>query len=270
MLQYPYIDPVAVSLGPLRIHWYGLTYLLGFTAGWWLARMRARRADSGWSMQQIDDLLFYAVLGVIVGGRLGYTLFYGGSQVLRDPWLIFRLWEGGMSFHGGLVGVLVALALYSVRHERRFFAVTDFFAPLVPLGLGAGRIGNFVNGELWGKATSLPWGMQLSCASFPEKCTAAAGFSPPLHPTQLYEALSEGLLLFLILWFFSNKPRPTMAVSGMFLLCYGVFRSAVELLRVPDAHLGYLAWGWLTMGQLLSLPMIVAGALLLGLAYRGR
>jgi len=273
MLQYPDIDPVALSLGPLRIHWYGLMYLLGFAGGWWLARARARRAGSGWTGQQIDDLLFYAVLGVILGGRLGYMLFYSGSQMLRDPWLVLRLWEGGMSFHGGLIGVLVALWLYSRRHQRRFFAVTDFFAPLVPIGLGAGRIGNFINGELWGKATTLPWGMRLPCDSFPEKCLAWSGsdnFSAPLHPTQLYEAFSEGLLLFLILWAYSSRPRPTMAVSGMFLLCYGAFRIGVELLRVPDAQLGYLAAGWLTMGQILSFPMVAAGALLLGLAYRRR
>jgi phosphatidylglycerol:prolipoprotein diacylglycerol transferase len=192
---------------------------------------------------------------------------------MADPLRIFRIWEGGMSFHGGLLGVLVAVALFARRSGRRFFGATDFLAPLVPIGLGAGRIGNFVNGELWGAPTTLPWGMQLPCLRFPEHCVglpAGALHSVARHPSQLYEAALEGLALFLILWLYSSKPRPTMAVSGLFLVFYGLFRFAVELVRLPDAHIGYLAFGWLTMGQLLTLPMLAAGLLLLWLAHRSR
>lgn len=271
MLTYPDIDPVALALGPLKIHWYGLMYLLGFAAFWGLGRYRASRTDSGWSPPMVDDLLFYGVIGVIAGGRLGYMLFYGFDQILANPLNLFRVWEGGMSFHGGLIGVLVAMALYGRRRGRTFFEVTDFIAPLVPLGLLAGRIGNFINGELWGRATDVTWGMRLSCARFPQYCRdlpPGSEWSHALHPSQLYEAALEGLALFLILWIFSRRPRPTMAVSGLFLLGYGVFRGLVELVRVPDSHIGYLAFDWLTMGQLLSLPMILAGTLLLILAYR--
>jgi len=274
MLTYPNIDPLAFSLGPLRVHWYGVMYLIGFAGGWWLGRRRATRPDSGWTPQQVDDLLFYIVLGVIVGGRLGYALFYGFSDLLTDPLSLFRIWQGGMSFHGGLVGVLVAMWLFGRRYRRNFFDSTDFIAPLIPVGLGAGRIGNFINGELWGAPSSLPWAMQVSCERFLQLCrdklqlVPASGFSPPLHPSQLYEALLEGLLLFFILWLYSARPRPRMAVSGLFLFCYGLFRLMVEFVRMPDAHIGYLAFDWLTMGQLLTLPMLIAGLILLALAYR--
>lgn len=274
MLTYPDIDPIALSIGPLKIHWYGAMYLVGFLGGWALGRWRAARPDSGWSAQQLDDLLFYIVLGVILGGRLGYTLFYGFPALLSDPLSLFRIWEGGMSFHGGLIGVLLAVWLYARRHGRGFFQVTDFIAPLVPIGLGAGRLGNFINGELWGAPGTVPWAMRVPCERFVLLCRdklqlpEGTPYTPPLHPTQLYESLLEGLVLFLILWVYSARPRPTMAVSGLFLVCYGTFRFLVELLRMPDAHIGYLAFGWLTMGQLLSLPMLAAGVLLLWLAYR--
>jgi len=273
MLTYPDIDPVALSVGPLRVHWYGLMYLVGFLGGWWLGRVRAARPRSGWAPAQVDDLLFYVVMGVVLGGRIGYVLFYAFPQFLDDPLILVRIWDGGMSFHGGLLGVLSAAWLYGRKTGKGFFGVTDFLAPLVPLGLGAGRIGNFINGELWGKFTELPWGVQLPCRWYPDYCIGSIGspaYSQPVHPSQLYEAFLEGLVLFLILWLYSSRPRSTMAVSGMFLLCYGMFRFAVELVRLPDAHLGYLAFGWVTMGQLLTLPMLIGGLALLWLAGRKR
>jgi phosphatidylglycerol:prolipoprotein diacylglycerol transferase len=256
-MMAPQIDPIAIQLGPLAIRWYGLMYLIGFAAAWWLGRRRARRPGSGWRAEQVDDLVFYAALGVILGGRVGYVLFYGFEQLLADPLYLLRIWQGGMSFHGGLLGVLVAAWLFGRKHGFGFFGTTDFVAPLVPLGLGAGRIGNFVNGELWGRVSDLPWAMVFAHAG-----------PLPRHPSQLYEALLEGLVLFLLLWFYSARPRPRMAVSGLFLVGYGAARTAVEFAREPDAHLGFLAGGWLTMGMLLSVPMVVAGAVLMGLAYR--
>jgi phosphatidylglycerol:prolipoprotein diacylglycerol transferase len=270
MLTYPEIDPVALSLGPLKIHWYGLMYLVAFAAFWALGRWRASRPGSGWTAQMVDDALFYGVVGVIVGGRLGYMLFYGFDQILANPLNLFKVWQGGMAFHGGLLGVLIAMWLFARRHGRRFFEVTDFIAPLVPAGLLAGRIGNFINAELWGHATTVPWGVQVPCLRVPEHCPGLPpdALSPALHPSQLYEAGLEGFALFLILWTLSRRPRPTMAVSGLFLVCYGLFRFAVEFVRQPDAQLGYLAFDWLTMGQILSTPMIAFGAILLLLAYR--
>jgi phosphatidylglycerol---prolipoprotein diacylglyceryl transferase len=273
MLTYPDIDPIALSIGPLKVHWYGLMYLVGFAAFWVLGRYRASRPDSGWTAEMVDDVLFFGVMGTIIGGRLGYMLFYGYDQLAADPLNLFKIWEGGMSFHGGLIGVLTAMWLFARRYQRRFFEVTDFIAPLVPLGLFAGRIGNFINGELWGSPTSLPWGMRLPCDRFPVYCRdlpAGAQWSAPLQPSQLYEALLEGVVLFLIVWLFSRRPRPTMAVSGVFLIGYGFFRFVVELIRQPDAQLGYLAFGWVTMGQVLSLPMVLAGIVLVFLAYRRR
>ena len=271
---FPEFDPVALQVGPLAIRWYGLMYLVGFAAAWWLGRLRARQPDAVIATRQMDDLLFYAALGVILGGRLGYTFFYDFDGWLADPVQILRVWEGGMSFHGGFLGVLVAMWWYGRRIGKGFFALTDFIAPLVPLGLLAGRIGNFVNGELWGAPGNVPWAMQVSCAYHPSLCrdklllSPSSVLTPPLHPTQLYQAALEGLVLFLLLWFFSARRRPTMAVSGLFLLGYGLFRFLVEFLRMPDAHLGYLAFGWVTMGQLLSAPMMLAGVVLLTLAYR--
>ncbi len=257
MLRYPHIDPVAIELGPLAIHWYGLLWATGFIAAWWLGRLRARKPGSPLTPNQVDDLILYGALGAIAGGRIGYVLFYDFAAFLANPLYLVQIWQGGMSFHGGLLGVIVAVWLFVRRVQRPYLAVMDFGAPLVPIGLGAGRLGNFINGELWGAPTDLPWGMVY----------------PPLgevarHPSQLYQMALEGVALFAILWWFSSKPRPRAAVSGLFLLCYGVFRFAVELVRLPDAHIGYLAFGWFTMGHLLSLPMILGGAGLLWWAYR--
>jgi phosphatidylglycerol:prolipoprotein diacylglycerol transferase len=272
MLTYPQIDPVALSLDPLKIHWYGLMYLLAFAGAWALGRFRASRSGSAWDAQMVDDVIFYSAIGVILGGRLGYMLFYGFDRLLADPLSIFRIWEGGMSFHGGLLGVLTAMWLFARRRGLRFWQVTDFVAPLVPPGLFAGRIGNFINGELWGHATDVPWAMRVPCEKLVDYCRGlppGTEWTPPLHPSQLYEAVLEGVVLFLILWIFSATPRPVRAVSGMFLVVYGIFRFLVELVRMPDPQLGYLAFGWLTMGQVLSTPMILFGVLLLVLAYRG-
>ena len=224
----------------------------------------------------MDDLLFYAALGVILGGRIGYILFYNADRWVSDPLQILRVWEGGMSFHGGFLGVLIAMWWYGRRSGKGFFALTDFIAPLVPLGLFAGRIGNFINGELWGAPSAMPWAMQVRCASHPALCfdklqlPGGSLLTPPLHPSQLYQAGLEGLVLFLLLWWFSSRPRPVMAVSGLFLLGYGVFRFVAEFVRLPDAHIGYLAFDWVTMGQLLSAPMLLAGVLLLAWAYRNK
>jgi len=258
MLIHPDFDPVAFSLGPLHVRWYGLMYLLAFLIGWGLGRYRVKQPNSGWTAEQMDDLVFYIALGVILGGRIGYILFYGFGNVLRDPLMLFRIWEGGMSFHGGFLGVLLAMALFARKHHKAFWATMDFVAPLIAPGLLFGRIGNFINGELWGRVTDLPWGMVFR----------QTGDGLPRHPSQLYQAALEGLALFFIVWLFSAKPRPTMAVSGVFALSYGVFRFLVEFVRQPDPQLGYLAFGWLTMGQLLSLPLIAVGMVLLALAYR--
>jgi len=269
---YPDINPIALSLGPVDIHWYGISYMVAFLLGWWLARNRAAKL-SGWSAREVDDLLFYAMLGVILGGRFGYILFYGFNDWLVDPLRLFRVWEGGMSFHGGLIGVLIAMGLLSKKTGKGFFAVTDFIAPLVPVGLFMGRIGNFINGELWGAPTTMPWGIQVSCEKFYHLCSnklqlpADTLLSPALHPSQLYEALLEGVILFALLWIFANRKPPAMVISGAFLVLYGLFRSVVELVRMPDAHIGYLWADWLTMGQLLSLPMILIGAILIYLGY---
>jgi phosphatidylglycerol:prolipoprotein diacylglycerol transferase len=256
VIAYPDIDPVAFALGPVKVHWYGLMYVVGFIGGWWLARRRADAPGSTWKPVDVDDLIFFAAIGVIAGGRLGWILFYGFDTVRADPLAILRIWQGGMSFHGGLAGVMIAIALFARRRGRRIADVFDFMAPLPAIGLGAGRIGNFINGELWGKPTDLPWGMLVN--------------GQVLHPSQLYEAALEGLVLFLILWWFTSKPRPRLAPSGLFLALYAVFRIAVEFVRVPDADIGYLALGWLTMGQVLSLPVLVAGLAMLAWAYTRR
>ncbi|UTW11016.1 prolipoprotein diacylglyceryl transferase [Marinobacterium rhizophilum] len=252
------IDPIALDLGFLQIHWYGLMYLVGFAAAWWLGVQRARRAGSGWTEQQVSDLIFWGAVGVVLGGRAGYVLFYQFDYFLANPLWLFHVWEGGMSFHGGLIGVLVALWVFGRKQGKTFFEMGDFTAPLIPIGLGAGRVGNFIGGELWGRATDLPWGVV-----FPR-----AGDGVARHPSQLYEFALEGVLMFALLWWFSARPRPRMAVSGLFLLLYGSFRSLIELVRQPDEQLGFLAFDWLTMGQLLSVPMVLAGALLMLLAYR--
>ncbi len=258
MLPYPQIDPIAFSIGPISIYWYGIMYLIGFGGGWWLGRRRAREVWRGWRAEQVDDLVFYIVLGVLLGGRLGYVVFYDFGGFLANPISLFKIWQGGMSFHGGLIGVILAMVLFARRRDTTFFNVADFVAPLATIGIGAGRIGNFINGEIWGKETDLPWGMV-----FPD---ARAG-GVPRHPSQLYEMLLEGVVLFIVLWLFSRRPRPVMATSALFLMLYGVFRFSVEFVRVPDAQYGYLAFGWVTMGQVLSLPMILAGGFMLWYAY---
>ena len=256
MLTYPAIDPVAFSIGPIKVHWYGLMYVLGFIAAWWLARRRAAQAGSTWKAVDVDDLIFFAAIGVIAGGRLGWILVYGFDALKEDPLAIVRVWEGGMSFHGGLAGVMIAVALFARRRGRHIADVFDFTAPLTAPGLFFGRIGNFINGELWGKPTDLPWGMLVK--------------GEVLHPSQLYEAALEGLLLFAIVWWFSSRPRPRLATAGVFLTFYAIFRIAVEFVRVPDANLDYLAFGWLTMGQLLSLPVLLTGLGMLAWAYARR
>ncbi|MDR0183378.1 prolipoprotein diacylglyceryl transferase [Lysobacter arvi] len=264
------IDPIAFHLGPLQVHWYGIMYLLGFGTAWWLGRLRVRAGRlPGVNEQAYGDLLFYAMLGVVLGGRLGYVFFYSFGDLLRDPLMLFRIWEGGMSFHGGLIGVVAAAWWWSWKHKLHLMDTVDFLAPLVPPGLGFGRLGNYIGGELWGKYTQAGWGVV-----FPRAEAELAGMSLPQlqaqfatgaldrfarHPSQLYQAALEGLTMFLVLWWFSSRPRPRYAVSGLFALLYGCFRFLVEFVRVPDAQLGYLAFGWLTMGQVLSLPLIALG-----------
>ena len=259
MLVHPQFDPVAIHLGPLAIRWYGLMYMVGFLLFIWLGKRRAvSRPDSGWLPRQVDDLLTYGVLGVVIGGRLGQVLFYEPGYYLSHPFEILAVWKGGMSFHGGFLGVLVAMGLYARSSGRTFWQVTDFIAPLVPLGLSAGRIGNFINGELWGRVAdpSLPWAMV-----FPQVDDL------PRHPSQLYQAGMEGLLLFVVLWFYSARPRPTRAVSALFLIGYGSFRWIGEYFREPDA--GVFGHSYLvSMGQWLSLPMVLAGIVLLFIALR--
>lgn len=251
MLVFPYIDPVAFSLGPLQVRWYGLMYLLGFFLAWLFAKWRTKRYDLPWSAEQISDLIFYGALGVIIGGRLGYMLFYNLSGLIAEPWSILMVWQGGMSFHGGLLGVIVAIILFSYRFKKPIWAVADFVAPIVPLGLAVGRIGNFLNGELWGRPTYSKWGMV-----FPHVDKLAR------HPSQLYEFALEGVLLFVIISLYASKPRPNGSVSAIFLMCYGLFRFVVEFFREPDAHLGLYLNGTLSMGQLLSIPMFIFGLLL--------
>jgi len=262
MIPYPHINPVAVRLGPLSVHWYGIMYLVGFAAAWWLARHRASQPGSSWRAVDVDDYLFYAMLGVILGGRIGYVLFYG-LPLWHGDWLYpLKIWQGGMSFHGGLIGVLVATAVFAWRGGRHIGDVFDFGAPLPGIGLFCGRIGNFINGELWGKPTDVPWAFLVPDPN--------GGAPIARHPSQLYEAFFEGLVLFTVLWIFTRKPRPRYAPSGLFLVIYAVARIGVEFVRLPDVGIGYIAFGWLTMGQILSLPMLLAGIVLLWAAYHYR
>ncbi len=262
MLTYPRIDPVALSLGPLKVRWYGLMYMIGFVGGWLLGRWRASKPWTQLNMAEMDDLIGLVMLGVILGGRLGYVLFYEPGAYLAHPEQILQIWKGGMSFHGGLLGVLVCFWLFAKKTGKTFFQVSDFIAPLVPIGLGAGRIGNFINNELWGRVTdsSVPWAM-----IFPG--WEAGPY--PRHPSQLYEFALEGVVLFIVCWWFSSRPRPERAVSGVFAAGYGLFRFIVEFFREPDAQLGFLAGG-LTMGQLLSLPLLLYGTYLVWRAYHPR
>lgn len=250
-------DPIAFSIFGWGIHWYGLMYVMAFVSAWWLARVQTRRQYKDWNYEQIDDLLFYGGLGVILGGRIGYVLFYSFPDFINNPLMIFNVRGGGMSFHGGMLGVLIAMIFFSRKYKKDYFNILDFGAPLIPLGLGFGRIGNFINGELWGKQTDLPWGM-----IFPEAGKLAR------HPNPLYEAFLEGLVLFIILWWFSSKPRARMSTIAVFFIGYGIFRFMIEFVRVPDAHLGYIAWGWLTQGQILTAPVIVAGVFMLGYSVK--
>ena len=257
MLNFPHIDPVFISLGPIKVHWYGIMYLIGFAGVWILGKHRASQPWSVIKPEAIEDLVTYGALGVIVGGRFGYMLFYKFSDLITDPLSLFKIWQGGMSFHGGMLGVFVAMWFFARQQNCTMWQLTDIIAPLCPIGLGAGRIGNFINGELWGRPTDVPWAMV-----FPRVDAL------PRHPSQLYEFFLEGVVLFIILWIYTQKPRPTMAATGLAVLCYGCFRFFIEFFRMPDAHLGYLALDWLTMGQILSTPMIIIGGLLLYFAYQ--
>jgi phosphatidylglycerol---prolipoprotein diacylglyceryl transferase len=268
MIPYPGFDKIALEIGPfgdlgsLKIHWYGIMYLVAFAAAWWLGRVRAQRPGSTWSLADIDDFMFFGMLGTILGGRIGYVLFYGLEfWTAENPWYPIKVWDGGMSFHGGLLGVATAFAIFAVRRKRRIADVFDFAAPLPGIGICAVRIGNFINGELWGKETKVPWGFLVD--------------EQVRHATQLYEAALEGLLVAIVLWLYTSKPRPRMAPVGLFLILYSVARIFVEFWRLPDKHLneaaqGYLAGGWFTMGMLLSLPMLLVGLALFFMAYSRR
>ncbi|MDR0239626.1 MAG: prolipoprotein diacylglyceryl transferase [Deltaproteobacteria bacterium] len=262
MISYPTIDPIAFSLGPLHLRWYGFMYLLGFLSAWLLARGRIRRGRRPlpgvrpWTTAEFDDLATWVFLGVIAGARVGYVLFYDLFMFFEDPLELFRIWHGGMSFHGGFLGVLLAFWYFARRSGRSFLEISDFIAPLIPPGLFFGRIGNFINAEHWGTPSNLPWAM-----IFP-------GAGPlPRHPSQLYEAALEGFVLFVILWAASSRTRRKGLVSGLFALLYGIFRCVMELVREPDAHIGYLAFGWLTLGQLLTVPLVLVGVWLIARAY---
>lgn len=255
-LQFPQIDPVIFSIGPLSVRWYGLMYLIGFMFAMWWAAKEAKKPNSGWNKDQVGDLVFYSMLGVILGGRIGYVLFYQFSHFIENPLYLFRVDQGGMSFHGGALGVITAIVIYAVKHNRSILSVGDFVVPMVPVGLLAGRIGNFINGELWGRVTDVPWAFV-----FP------TGGPQPRHPSQLYEAFFEGLVLFIMLVWFRKNPRPAGSVAGLFLAGYGVFRFAIEYFREPDAHIG-LYGGIISQGQILSLPMVIAGTILMVWAYK--
>jgi len=257
MVTYPEIDPVAIALGPVEVHWYGLTYLAGLAFAWWLAVRRAVAPRSVIARGQVDDMIFFSAVGVVLGGRIGYVLFYGLGRFVEDPLWAVRVWEGGMSFHGGMLGVIFANWLYARGHELDFAGLLDFVAPLAPVGLGLGRLGNFIGQELWGRPSSVPWAM-----IFPND-----PLQLPRHPSQLYEAALEGLALFAMLYWFSRRPRPRLAVGGAFMAGYGCMRFFVEFFREPDRHIGFDSFGWITRGQLLSLPMIALGLYLLYNAY---
>jgi phosphatidylglycerol:prolipoprotein diacylglycerol transferase len=266
MLIHPQIDPVALQVGPLAVHWYGVTYLVAFALFMLLARQRLRHepyasqvAQGEWGMQQVEDLLFYGVMGVVLGGRIGYCLFYKPLYYFDHPLEVFAVWQGGMSFHGGMLGVFVAMAVFAWQHQRAWLWITDFIAPCVPLGLASGRVGNFINGELWGREAdpSLPWAMV-----FP-----SSGTLIPRHPSQAYQFLGEGVLLFVVLWLYARYPRPVGAVSGVFMMGYGAARFGAEYFREPDAHLGLLTLG-LSMGQWLCVPMMAVGVALWAWSHR--
>jgi phosphatidylglycerol:prolipoprotein diacylglycerol transferase len=256
MVVFPNIDPVLVSIGPVTVRWYGVMFLVAFVGAWYLARLRAAAATSTWKREDVDELVFQGAIGAIVGGRLGWTLLYGLEYELTDPLRVLRIWEGGMSFHGGMLGVIVALVRFARQRRLNVADVFDFAAPLPAVGMFSVRVANFINGELWGKPTHVPW--------------AVIYRGVPRHPSQLYEAFFEGIVLGSVLWLFTSRPRPRLAPSGLFLAGYGSIRFAIELVRVPDVNRGYLLLGWVTEGQLLCIPMIVLGIVLLGVAYHRR
>jgi phosphatidylglycerol:prolipoprotein diacylglycerol transferase len=255
-LQFPVIDPIIFSIGPVSLRWYGTMYLIGFLAAMFMANKAADRSNGLWTRDQVSDLLFYGFLGVILGGRVGYVLFYQFEYFLSDPLYLFEIWQGGMSFHGGLLGVILAVFIFARKTNKSFLAVGDFVAPLVPIGLGMGRLGNFINAELWGRQTDVSWGMV-----FPTD-----PLQVPRHPSQLYEFALEGVVLFAILYIITRKTRSPGLASGAFLIGYGVFRSIIEFFREPDAHLG-LYFSFISKGQILSIPMILAGMLIIYLGY---
>jgi len=259
MLTYPHIDPIALSIGPLKVHWYGIMYLCAFGMAYFLGTVRSKKMNPVWSADQLSDLIFYGAMGIILGGRCGYVFFYSFDQFLANPLWLFQVWKGGMSFHGGFLGVLAAMLFFAKRYQLGFWQVIDFVAPLVPTGLLFGRIGNFIGGELWGRPVVDP--------NYPLAMIFPHVDNLPRHPSQLYEAFLEGAVLFAVVWWFSSKPRPVKAVSGVFALGYGLARFSIEFFREPDADKGFIAFGWLTMGQLLSTPLIAVGILLLVLAY---
>ena len=257
-MTYIAIDPVVVDLGFVKVHWYGVMYLLSFLTVFILAKYRIKvTKNTSWDKKQLADLVFYGVIGTIVGGRSGYIIFYQLNSLAVDPLMFFRIWNGGMSFHGGLLGVIFAMFVFAKQNGKTFFKVADFVTPLIAPGLFFGRIANYINSELWGKVTTSSFGVYAK----------VNGLWINRYPSQLYEALLEGVVLFLILWIYSNKRRPEMAVSSLFLIFYGIFRFLIEFVRAPDGHIGYLAWGWLTMGQVLSLPMAIVGVFMLVRAY---
>ena len=261
MIPFPNIDPVAIQLGPVAIHWYGISYIIGIGLGWLALQRSSDSSNLKWTRDDVADVVFFAAIGGVLGGRIGYALFYNFSDYVDDPLGIFAVWRGGMSFHGGVIGFILALAIFAKRRSRPFLATTDFVVPAVPIGLFFGRIANFVNQELWGAPTSMPWGVVFTHPF-------AGGVAR--HPSQLYEAALEGVLLFVILRVTAARVSTTGVVSGTFLFAYGVLRAGIEFVREPDQHIGYLAYGWVTMGQVLSLPMMVLGVLLIVVARRRR
>ena len=280
-LHFPEFDPVIFSIGPVSLHWYGVMYLVGFVFAMWLAGRRAKKPGSGWTKDEVENLLYAGFLGVFLGGRLGYVFFYNLPSFLADPLYLFRVWDGGMSFHGGLVGVICVMIWFARRTHRSFFQVADFMAPLIPFGLGAGRLGNFINGELWGRVDpNSQWTMLFPgsrsedislLATHPEWQSLFNAYGVlPRHPSQLYEMALEGIVLFIILNLYIRKPRPMGAVSGLFMIGYGVFRIIVEFFRQPDAQFTGEWVQYISMGQILSIPMIVAGVIMMVWAYRRR
>ncbi|RKS86805.1 prolipoprotein diacylglyceryl transferase [Orbus hercynius] len=277
-LTFPNFDPILFSIGPISLHWYGAMYLFGVLGAFFLANWRIKKPNSGWTRAQVENLLFWGFLGLFIGGRVGYTLFYNSQVFFTDPLVLFRVWEGGMSFHGGLIGALVVIGIFAIKNHKSFFQVSDFVAPLIPIGLMFGRLGNFINGELWGRVTDSSIGMlfpsswaadALYVKSHPEWLALfnSTGNLLPRHPSQLYEMLFEGIVLFIILNIFIRKPRPIGSVSGLFLLLYGCFRFAIEFFRQPDEQLG-LFFNFISMGQILCLPMIIFGAIFIYYSYK--